>query len=124
MVSLLVVDCSASPPPFVDILGQGLIADPSKLNLHDDTRSGYCTFTISIATPYQIRLTNINPPINIGVYTVEYGERKLFTGVLECPIGMSGIYFIDQSRKAMRDTYNEVIKKIPDPTIRTALIGE
>jgi len=35
-----------------------------------------------------------------------------------------GVYFINPTKPTWYDTYYSVIKKIPDPTVRTALLGE
>jgi hypothetical protein len=68
-------------------------------------------------------MQNFNPVLPaIGNYALEYGTRELFNTTLQCPIGLSGIYYIDSG--STRDTYNDALRKIPDPTIRTALIGE
>lgn len=53
--------------------------------------------------------------------------------IIPTPPDVSGVYFINPSKVDRRDTYYgdravpnspQVQKKIPDPTIRTALLGE
>lgn len=119
-VAHMAVNC-----PFVsiDILGSGLIGD-EKLKLKDPNGI-FLTFTITVNTPYRIRLEGFNPYPQIGQFQLYYDNRLIFETILQCPAEqLSGIYSIDSNRQLMRDTYYFLLKKIPNPTIRTALIGE
>jgi len=119
-VSTVSVTC---PFLYLDIIGTNLIGDDG---LKLKNLSGvYTTFLIAIPTPYLIRLSNFAPALVNGVYQIEYNGRVLFEIAIQCPLqDLSGIYYIEPNRRQMRDTYNQILKKIPDPTIRTAMIGE
>lgn len=109
--------------PWMDILGSNLSGD-SNLKLRNSS-GAYVSFVIAHNSVNWIRIINFTPAFTNDNYTLEYNGRDLFTIFLQCPVqALSGVYFIDSARVAMRDTYNQLIKKIPDPTIRTAYIGE
>jgi hypothetical protein len=118
-VSTVILNCVTHT---IDILGDGLLGDA---NLKIKNPSGvYIPYTVLLNTTYVVRLLNSNPPAPNGEYQIEYAGRVLFTSVLICPVpDLSGIYFIDPTRRRNSDVYNNQSKKIPDPTIRTALIG-
>jgi hypothetical protein len=119
-VSMIALTC---PFQYLDVIGTNLVGDEN-LRLKD-LNGNYTTFVVTIPTPYLLRLSNFNPALTNGVYQLEYNGKLLFEMITQCPPqDLSGIYQIDPARKLMRDTYNQVLKKIPDPTIRTAMIGE
>jgi len=119
-ISMVTLTC---PFLYLDIIGTNLVGDEN-LKLKD-LNGNYTTFFISIPTPHLIRLTSFNPVLTNGMYQLEYKGRLLFEFSTQCPPqDLSGIYQVEPARRQMRDTYNQVLKKIPDPTIRTALIGE
>jgi hypothetical protein len=118
-VAMMLVDCNA---PGFDIYGSGLSPDDLKIV---DSKGVEYTFLVQVSTPYYIRLVNFTPSIFNDTYTVKYKDRALYTSVMVCPPPeLSGIYTMDATRTRMQDFYNDFNKKIPDPTIRTALLGE
>jgi len=119
-VSMVTMFCGM---PWIDILGTNLIGDP-KLKLRKSNGT-YMSFILAWVSPHWIRISNFTPAFANDIYTVEYDGRDLFNTYLQCPTPTyDGIYFIDSRRVRNSDVYNNVSKKIPDPTIRTALIGE
>jgi hypothetical protein len=59
----------------------------------------------------------------ISVCLIETNKLVLGTvGVLPGPVG--GLYYINQKKVGHWDSYYNMDKKIPNPTIRTALFGE
>jgi hypothetical protein len=111
-------------PVNINLWGDGLLADPS-LNVKDQNGVNIA-FTVVSAQPHQIILNNFTPALVPNTfYTVYYGTRPLIQALYEEPkIELGGIYYIDSKRNRMADLYNNISKQIPDPTIRTALIGD
>jgi hypothetical protein len=120
---MVTVDCSTVPSSTFDIFGSGLVGDKG-LKIKDPD-GVYLSFRFTIITPYHLQVTDFAPGSHNGIFSIEYGDRVLIALPLQCPIlDLSGIYFIDPSRKLKQDLYNIVNRNIPNPTIRTALIGE
>jgi hypothetical protein len=104
-------------------MGHSLLGDPKlKLRKGDGT---YTSFVLHWVSPHWIRIATFNPPIVNDSYTIEYDGRDLFNSYLQCPPPIyDGIYYIDSMRQRSSDLYNNVNKKIPNPTIRTGYLGE
>jgi hypothetical protein len=121
-LALMNVKCASvgAPVPYIAIHGTGM--DYRDLTL---TRDGIpTTFLVGYVSPYIIHTFNFNPPFQSGVWCAKMRDVEYCTQ-LQCPLlDLSGIYYIDPERLHLQDFYNAAIKKIPDPTIRTALIGE
>jgi hypothetical protein len=120
-VSLVTINTEDTPIS-ITIHGTGLV-DPNLKIIHPSGQ--VLTYDIIIDTPRMAKINNINPPFENGRYRIMFLNRELFVIDLATPkIDLSGLYFINPSKTTRRDTYYTAEYKIPDPTIRTALIGE
>jgi hypothetical protein len=108
----------------VAVWGTGLVNDDD-LKLRSIKGVNH-TFVAKTVNPYLIEMININPAlVNFEIYEVVYGDKVLIQETLSCPnTDYSGIFYIDNSRQRSLDVYTNVIRKIPNPTIRTAFFGE
>lgn len=121
-LSLMNVKCASvgTPVPYIAVHGTGM--DPDDLKLFRDGIP--VLFSVGFTSPYLIHTFNFNPAFITGTWCARMRTAEYCT-VLQCPLlDLSGIYYIDKQRLHLQDYYNSAIKKIPDPTIRTALIGE
>lgn len=126
-VALVNVNCSESPISF-SIFGTGMDSNQLVILAPDLT---YVPFTVVYNTPDLIKIQLTNPFVN-GEYRIGFNPAFVTSGewtfvtTLQCPApNLSGIYFINPVKIALHDSYyNSIEKKIPDPMIRTALIGE
>ena len=123
-ISVMLVACSVGTPPDtrIEIHGTGL-DDTEGIEISVDGVKPI-GFYIGFNSPYIIHIAGLNPPFKTGVWTVKL-RGVTFTQALICPAeNVSGLYYIDRVRSLMQDAYNDRIRKIPNPTVRTALIGE
>jgi len=82
------------------------------------------SYFIGFNSPYIIHVAGLVPAFKTGTWCVKLRSTS-FCQVLICPAeNVSGLYYIDKTRQRMQDLYNDRLRKIPDPTVRTALLGE
>ncbi len=131
-VSLIIPNCDESPVT-LSIHGYGMAG--RDINLAGQDPRGipgppevgyYYTFTVLFDTPNLVKLGNLYPPFTTGLYAIGFQSRiGVYAAYLQCPLPeLSGIYFINSRKTQKSDSYYPVDLKIPNPTIRTALIGE
>lgn len=76
-------------------------------------------FGVSFSCPLITRRGNVPPPTDPDPLI-----SQIAIEVLTLPPTLAGIYYIDVTREVNQDQYYTETLKIPNPTVRTALIGE
>lgn len=123
-VSLIYPTSPIASPAALLVLGHSLDGSISKIKFKNVTTGAYLTFRVLGVSSYLFQIDQFNPVLVSGnEYSLEYDGRELYRLTLSYPMGLSGIYYLEGETYSV-DNYYDVAKKIPNPTIRTALIGE
>jgi hypothetical protein len=132
-VALIIPNCNESP---VSLSIHGFEMEGREINLAGTDPRGipgppgvgyYYQFNVLYDTPTLVKIGNLYPPFTTGLYAIGFQSRPgSYAAYLECPItDLSGLYFINPNKEIKADNYyGGQARKIPNPTIRTAPLGE
>jgi|SRR5580765_1627528 len=118
-VSLVIANC-ANTPIDLTIHGTGMVV----ANLFLTCDGNNVPYTVVNETSDTI---NVRPNVfTNGLWCFGFVPyAALLCTRLDCPaLDFSGLYFLNNAKAQKHDSYNTSERKIPNPLVRTALIGE
>lgn len=123
LVTFVTANCAAIGGPTLNIFGSDM--DVSRLMISNSAGVNIGINIIS-SSPILIEVSTTGGFVN-GNYAIGFIPylSETFLVTVACPtITLNGLYIVNQAITNRRDAYLTTANKIPNPTIRTALLGE